>query len=97
MSGTSGKMIRILARLLLSCQSLTVELRSDISNNKNQCCKLMSGLGEKGVSMAQSTDPGALFLRLALHLINLSVILNEISVCIGQSICSIWYKLFGKR
>lgn len=38
-----------------------------------------------------------LFLRLALHPINLSVISNKDSVCIGQTICSIWYELFAKH
>lgn len=59
-SGTSGKMIRFLQQLLLSCQKFDSGARLNISNNKSKCCKLMSGLGEKGASMAQTTVPGAL-------------------------------------
>jgi hypothetical protein len=61
----------------------------------------MTGPGEKGVSVAQSSGPWGTalyfhFFRLALHFINLSVILNKISVCVGQTISSILYELFGK-
>lgn len=65
-----------------------------------KCCRLMTGPGEKEVSVAQHLSLGHClvlsFFRLALHLINLSIISNKISVCVGQSISSILKELSGQ-